>query len=121
MFLFLYLKINSDMIRRLQDILDQQVLSDVVDVEVVEEVASDEEDVPVRETKNFSIAKVKFKLFEELKGKRFCSTFDISKASVLCDEDVNGKTWEIVVGPIEEGGANLALAKTGRVHRAQEW
>ena len=60
----------------------------------------EEEDIPTHENINYSIANDEFELLEQYKAKKYRPFLDRSKSSILSGEDENGKTWEIIVGPV---------------------
>ena len=71
----------------------------------------EEDDIPTRESINYSITKDKFELLEKYKAKKYHPVLDRSKSSILSGKDENGKTWEIIVGPVLSRGLDLPSGK----------
>ena len=96
----------KDVIRKLQDILDRNspAIFDVPE-------SSSADDINTCENINYSIAKDKFEILEQYKANKYLPVLDMSKSSILYGEDENGKTWEIIVGPVLSRGADLPSGK----------
>ena len=93
----------KDVICKLQDILDRNspAIFDVPESSSADDSSNEEEDdIPTRDNINYIIAKDELELLEQYKAKKYRPFLDRSKSSILSGEDENGKTWEIIVGPV---------------------
>ena len=102
------------MICKLQDILDRNspaIFDEPESRSLYYSSNEEEDDIPTRDNINYSISKDEFELFDQYKANKYHPVLDRSNSSILSGEDENGKTWEIIVGPVLSRGADLPSGK----------